>query len=243
MYKNMKKGFTLAEVLITMGLIGVIAVLTLPTLIHQINRVRFGNNYKKESALLVQAIQRLRADDELQSHNSTEEFVNALKKSAKIVQVCSNDNLNGCFPKKFSVDGEELSIDIFNDSTSLGKNWAENTNVLGFVLLDGTSVLTAYNTSCDAEANPFNCAAFVFDMNSISTRNKFEGNGNSDLATLNATITPPASDPDPDDNGDDDNLGDEGDDGDDDGSGGGGRRRRGGGLLGWLLDLLDSLFN
>lgn len=39
----MKKGFTLAEVLITLGIIGVVAALTLPSLI---------TNYRKKETLL-----------------------------------------------------------------------------------------------------------------------------------------------------------------------------------------------
>ena len=39
MEENMKQGFTLSEVLITLGIIGVVAAMTMPTLIQKI-RIR-----------------------------------------------------------------------------------------------------------------------------------------------------------------------------------------------------------
>ena len=46
----MKKrfGFTLAEVLITLGIIGVVAAMTIPTLIQNTNSVKFATQFKKD---------------------------------------------------------------------------------------------------------------------------------------------------------------------------------------------------
>lgn len=51
----MKKGFTLAEVLITLGIIGVVAAMTIPTLIQNTNSVRFATQFKKDISTLSQA--------------------------------------------------------------------------------------------------------------------------------------------------------------------------------------------
>ena len=53
----MKKrfGFTLAEVLITLGIIGVVAAMTIPTLIQNTNSVKFATQFKKDSSTLSQA--------------------------------------------------------------------------------------------------------------------------------------------------------------------------------------------
>ena len=53
----MKKrfGFTLAEVLITLGIIGVVAAMTIPTLIANTNSAKFSSQYKKTLATLNQA--------------------------------------------------------------------------------------------------------------------------------------------------------------------------------------------
>ena len=50
-----KKAFTLAEVLITLGIIGIIAALTLPALIQSYQKMVFRNQYKKMYATLSNA--------------------------------------------------------------------------------------------------------------------------------------------------------------------------------------------
>ena len=50
-----KKGFTLAEVLITLGIIGVVAAMTIPTLIQNTNSVKFATQFKKDISTLSQA--------------------------------------------------------------------------------------------------------------------------------------------------------------------------------------------
>ncbi|MBO6181349.1 type II secretion system protein [bacterium] len=50
-----KKGFTLAEVLITLGIIGVVAAMTIPTLIQNTNSVKFASQFKKSISTLSQA--------------------------------------------------------------------------------------------------------------------------------------------------------------------------------------------
>ena len=51
-----KKGFTLAEVLITLGIIGVIAAMTVPTLMNNSTELEFRSAYKKGMAALNQAV-------------------------------------------------------------------------------------------------------------------------------------------------------------------------------------------
>ena len=50
-----KSGFTLAEVLITLGIIGVVAAMTIPTLIANTNSAKFRSQYKKAVSTLSQA--------------------------------------------------------------------------------------------------------------------------------------------------------------------------------------------
>jgi len=51
-----KKGFTLAEVLITLGIIGVIAAITVPTLMNNSTEMEFRSAFKKGLASLNQAV-------------------------------------------------------------------------------------------------------------------------------------------------------------------------------------------
>ena len=50
-----KSGFTLAEVLITLGIIGVVAAMTIPTLIANTNSAKFRSQFKKSISTLNQA--------------------------------------------------------------------------------------------------------------------------------------------------------------------------------------------
>lgn len=51
-----KLGFTLAEVLITLGIIGVVAAMTIPTLMNQTGQAEFKTGMKKAISVLNQAI-------------------------------------------------------------------------------------------------------------------------------------------------------------------------------------------
>ena len=49
-------GFTLAEVLITLGIIGVVAAMTMPTLMNQTQGAQYKTAYKKALSALSQAV-------------------------------------------------------------------------------------------------------------------------------------------------------------------------------------------
>ena len=53
---NALTAFTLAEVLITLGIIGVVAAMTIPTLISNTNGAQFKTAYKKALSTLNQAV-------------------------------------------------------------------------------------------------------------------------------------------------------------------------------------------
>ena len=56
MLKSFKSGFTLAEVLITLGIIGVVAAMTMPTLMNSTNGAQYRTAYKKALSVLSQAV-------------------------------------------------------------------------------------------------------------------------------------------------------------------------------------------
>ncbi len=52
----MKKGFTLAEVLITLGIIGIVAAMTIPTLISKIQKQQIEAQLKENYSVIAQAM-------------------------------------------------------------------------------------------------------------------------------------------------------------------------------------------
>lgn len=61
--KNSKIGFTLAEVLITLGIIGVIAGMTIPTLMRNIQDKQFKEAAKEAFSKTSQAVQQMKLDE------------------------------------------------------------------------------------------------------------------------------------------------------------------------------------
>uniref|UniRef100_UPI0040289A2A prepilin-type N-terminal cleavage/methylation domain-containing protein n=1 Tax=Candidatus Scatousia sp. TaxID=3085663 RepID=UPI0040289A2A len=58
------KAFTLAEVLITLGIIGIVASMTLPTLVGKYKKVQTISQLKKTYTVLNQAFRHSEADNE-----------------------------------------------------------------------------------------------------------------------------------------------------------------------------------
>ena len=65
--KNLK-GFTLAEVLITLGIIGVVSAMTIPALINNVRAVKLRSQFNKAYSEVQQAF-KLMADNESVSPN------------------------------------------------------------------------------------------------------------------------------------------------------------------------------
>jgi prepilin-type N-terminal cleavage/methylation domain-containing protein len=59
----MRKAFTLAEVLITLGIIGVVAALTIPALVNSTQKKELAVNLKKQYSLIQQVFQLYEADN------------------------------------------------------------------------------------------------------------------------------------------------------------------------------------
>ena len=67
-FSRKRYAFTLAEVLITLGIIGVVAAMTLPTLIHNYRKQSIETKLKKSYSLLSQTIKRAEFDNDTLDH-------------------------------------------------------------------------------------------------------------------------------------------------------------------------------
>lgn len=73
-HKNYKNAFTLAEVLITLGIIGVVAAMTLPTLIANYQKQVYANGLKKGINTSLNMLKKMQADEGVSSLGETELF-------------------------------------------------------------------------------------------------------------------------------------------------------------------------
>lgn len=101
----MKKAFTLAEVLITLGIIGVISAITIPSLLTKVRYVRDSAILKEDFSILKQMLLSANDDDAMASiviGNNMDEMKNWFNTYflpyIKVAKVCYGTK--GCFPNK-----------------------------------------------------------------------------------------------------------------------------------------------
>ena len=195
-----KLGFTVAEVLITIGIIGVVAALTIPTLVNNYQTRSWNISSSNFEAKFGEALKIMNTQHSLSNLGTTERFVNELQKHMKVAKVCNNEKLTLCFPdeisysldvvdialKKYVGEIKNINPDEMLTSAALGqKDW--NTNTMGVQFANGVSAILAYNPKCSA--NPFDvnavtvsgdkenitfgtdCVAMIYDVTSNAEPN------------------------------------------------------------------------
>lgn len=93
---HIKKGFTLAEVLITLGIIGVVAGMTIPTLMNTVQERQFKEAAKEAYSKASQAVQQMKQDNggDIQSYRTPyTAFKPVFMTYFKTIQDC---NLSDC---------------------------------------------------------------------------------------------------------------------------------------------------
>ena len=198
-------GFTLAEVLITLGIIGVVAALTLPTLNQAVNKRVRAEQIRTVKYKFTKATDKMNSLGLIGPYNSTAAFVAELQKHLKIAKVCPSSKLRECWPydKITLLDGKEYEV----TKIQTGKNFQmKNSDTadysspnVGIITGDGTPMILSYNTKCEAldpvkqygwsteDNKPVSnatasCVAAVFEVNGTGKPNK----QNDDVALFNA---------------------------------------------------------
>ena len=188
-----KSGFTLAEVLITLAIIGVVAALTIPTLLTNVTDRQFRAGHNTFQRKFGEALKVMNTQSKLKGYTTTEAFVKELSKNIKILKTCDNNNLKECFPEKFPFGEDEIETKDIKEAKDLGKkDW--NTNVMGIQFVNGVSALLAYNPGCKGDPYDYklisisgnassrndakvtigvsDCVALVYDVNTNAKPNK-----------------------------------------------------------------------
>ncbi len=92
MYNFKFRGFTLAEVLITLGIIGVVAAITIPSLMTNYKANKLKTQFRKSYSTLAQAYRTMIADEESVINSDYEKatFYKEFSKHLKVLQDCGN---------------------------------------------------------------------------------------------------------------------------------------------------------
>lgn len=136
----MKRGFTLSEILITLGIIGIITAVTIPSLMTNFQKKSYEVGIKKAFNTVNTAVGSYMATegiDDLANANfigrgssQQEELIKFVNKYFKVVRTCNN-GFEDCFSEKM------YSLD---HSTSVKMSNLENRCQFGAVLADGVAM-------------------------------------------------------------------------------------------------------
>ena len=173
--KKVKAAFTLAEVLITLGIIGVVAAMTIPTLVQKYQEKAWSTSAQVFERKLEEALKTMNTQRTLAGYKNTSDFVSELGKYFKITKVCKNDDLLSCFEDTVVWGDEEVDMSKIKNSSHFGqKDW--DTEVIGVHFGNGTTGLVAYNPECkeDLFTNQFtgtSCLALLYDTSGYKNPN------------------------------------------------------------------------
>lgn len=190
-----KSGFTLAEVLIVLGIIGIVAALTIPGLMKKINSFVVGKQEVVLQNKIVQGLNLLNSQEQglNKEYANSEEFVRALSKYMKMTAICSKDNLDKCFTYNevaYEANGEIKTKELtsITDSAKLGLEEGFLPPA-GFIMGDGTPVIVSWNNNCGGltdengktvidpdrvlKSIPVSCLDGVYDINGSRKPNMY----------------------------------------------------------------------
>ena len=184
-----KAGFTLAEVLITLGIIGIVAALTLPAFISNVQGRIQAKRVENINQKLSKVTDKMAVQSGLIGYPDTMAFVQEMKKHMSIAKVCDNSHLSECWGTTEVDVGKDKPWEISKTKTAktlkIGEpdNWADT---VGIVTADGTPMILSYDKNCNfdpnnaglqynqssGKSNSLVCLSGVFDWNGGAKPNK-----------------------------------------------------------------------
>ena len=170
--KQKSFGFSLSEVLITLGVIGVVAAITLPVVINKTQTHILKNQYKRVYSNYSNALQKYIVDNSIpdcyygkngisSNYTGCSEFFQDFMQYFKYIKYCeSNAFSNGCIPKYDSYCSKDGGCLGFSEDRV-------NTESKAWVLNDGSSFI-CYNANSKTCSMPL----FQVDINGKKAPNK-----------------------------------------------------------------------
>ena len=161
--------FTLAEVLITLGIVGVVAAMVIPSLISNIREQIINNQFKKSYAVVVNALKMVsnegyycaykKEQSTLASGSQCAKFFGSIPDFVRMQSVCKGDALEkGCIPKYTGkLETKSGGCPGFSQEYVLNRDTA-------YVFADNTTLITYGPTG--------HLPIFILDVNGHGRPNK-----------------------------------------------------------------------
>jgi len=199
-----KAAFTLAEVLITLAIIGVVATMTIPTLVAEYQQKSWDTATSVFNRRLGEALKIMNASGSLSGYNSTEDFVAELGKHIKIVKTCSKDKLSDCFVSEILTTADPVETSKLQSAKNLNSTADPEygTDTMGVMFADGVTALVAYNknTPYDPYSNEIvnvsgtgkdvslatKAVSILYDVNGLKSPNEMDMG--KDIRGINVSI-------------------------------------------------------
>ena len=181
----------MSEVLITLGIIGIVAALTMPSLINNANDRKYRGARQKALATIGGAIRNITVTEGIDNAVDAEDFVeNHLRKQIQIVKTCKNNDLRSCGIETNSNAVTTLSqpktnitmpkkIGDLTNGISSGEVTDTTSTSYGFVMSNGYSVNLFYNPNCLSDNKDLGhwgqdrvCVNAIYDMNGLARPNE-----------------------------------------------------------------------
>jgi len=176
---NKKLAFTLAEVLIVLGLLGVVAESTIPTLISNVVNKAWAQSITVFDMKITEAMNQMKTNNEMDGYATSDKFVDAFQKYMKITKRCDSSHLTDCFPAIIKAS-DGTTVDTVAKLRT-GKDFGKSTYtspLVGVHFANGTAGLISYDPACVAadpynnQATATNCLSILYDVNGYSKPNQ-----------------------------------------------------------------------
>ena len=191
-----KAAFTLAEVLITLGIIGIVAAMTLPTLNQAINKKVRAEQVCTVKYKFTKATEKMNSLGLIGPYASTDAFVDELQKHLKIMKRCDSSHIRECWPyDEINTTNGAIAVSSLTNGSSLMMRTTDDKDFsspnVGIVTADGVPMILNYNKKCNAldpvkqyqwstsDGKPVSnatagCVAAIFEINGGAKPNKYK---------------------------------------------------------------------
>lgn len=191
-----QSAFTFAEMLIVIGIIGLIANMTLPTLIVNVNNNAISTAKEVMNLRILEAMDQMRASDNLTGYETADAFAREFGKYIKITKICDSSELSKCFLSSAITDndsGKVVEVSRLSGSASIaldtGAQWP--TSTVGVQFVNGAVAILTYRKDCTwlspyehISGEAAGCLAIIYDVNGVKGPNKY----GQDIAAINAKL-------------------------------------------------------